>query len=256
MKSFTSFFTLAVLASVAAADRTITVTNKCSYTVWPGLFTDPNAGTVFPTQTTGWEAAPGSSISFTVGDGWTAGRIWGRRDCDFSTNPGPNSCVTGGCNGGLVCDKNTGTGVPPATVAEFTLNGDGNQDFYDVSLVDGFNIPLAITNDKDCSVASCPVDLNADCPEELAGPSGPSGNEGCKSACLANVDGTPSDSANCCTGSHSTAATCPNSTVTDYSFFKSNCPDSYAYAYDESSGTALWRCDSSKEIDYTVTFCP
>jgi len=27
----------------------------------------------------------------------------GRRDCDFSVNPGPNSCVDGGCNGGLVC---------------------------------------------------------------------------------------------------------------------------------------------------------
>ena len=79
---------------------------------------------------------------------WKAGRIWGRRDCDFSTNPGPNSCLTGGCNGGLVCDPNTGTvsrmitafelwpdfvsqGVPPATVAEFTLTGDGNKDYYD-----------------------------------------------------------------------------------------------------------------------------
>ena len=60
-------------------------------------------------------------------DTWTAGRIWvrpwfsviigqlltvlnpkGRRDCDFSNNPGPNSCLDGGCNGGLECDKSTG----------------------------------------------------------------------------------------------------------------------------------------------------
>ena len=33
-----------------------------------------------------------------------------------------------------------------------------------------------------------------------------------------------------------------------------NCPNSYAYAYDESSGTALWTCD--KAADYTITFCP
>ena len=33
----------------------------------------------------------------------------GRRDCDFSTNPGPNSCLDGGCNGGLECDIHTGT---------------------------------------------------------------------------------------------------------------------------------------------------
>lgn len=35
-----------------------------------------------------------------------------------------------------------------------------------------------------------------------------------------------------------------------------NCPNSYAYAYDESSGTALWICDASKGADYTITFCP
>lgn len=75
-------------------------------------------------------------------------RVQGRRDCDFSTNPGPNSCLTGGCNGGLLCDNKTGTvssisvislardilfrkGVPPVTVAEWTLQGDGNLDFYD-----------------------------------------------------------------------------------------------------------------------------
>ena len=70
-------------------------------------------------------------MTFTVPDNWKAGRIWGRRDCDFSTNPGPNSCADGGCNGGLECDPHTGTGVPPATVAEFTFQGDGNQDWYD-----------------------------------------------------------------------------------------------------------------------------
>jgi hypothetical protein len=77
-----------------------------------------------------WEAPALSSVSFTVPNDWEGGRIWvllppwfsiimgrfltveylkGRRDCDFSNNPGPNSCIDGGCNGGLECDKLTGT---------------------------------------------------------------------------------------------------------------------------------------------------
>ena len=39
-------------------------------------------------------------------------------------------------------------------------------------------------------------------------------------------------------------------------FAENNCPNAYAYAYDESSGTALWTCDSNLRADYTVTFCP
>jgi hypothetical protein len=40
------------------------------------------------------------------------------------------------------------------------------------------------------------------------------------------------------------------------SYFKSNCPNAYAYAYDESSESALFTCTSTLEADYTVTFCP
>jgi hypothetical protein len=39
-----------------------------------------------------------------------------------------------------------------------------------------------------------------------------------------------------------------------HSYFKSNCPN--AYAYDESSESALFTCTSTLEADYTVTFCP
>lgn len=44
-----------------------------------------------------------------------------------------------------------GTGVSPATLAELALTqGNPLQDFYDISAVDGTNIPLAMTNDKGC----------------------------------------------------------------------------------------------------------
>jgi len=235
--------------------RLFTVYNGCPFTIWPAMFTDLNAGSAVPVYATGWEAAPYSSVSFPVPDNWKSGRIWGRRSCDFSTNTGPTSCLVGGCNGGLVCDPNNGTGMPPATLAEWTLQGTDNLDYYDVSVTDGFNLPLTITNSVNCPTADCPVDLAAACPPPLQGPVDPSGFVvGCKSACL--VDANPLDSASCCTGSHNTAATCPTSGVAYYDYFKHNCPRSYAYAYDESSDTALWTCNSSLNADYTVTFCP
>ncbi|EJD04867.1 thaumatin-like protein [Fomitiporia mediterranea MF3/22] len=247
----------AFLAFVTGASaRTFTVKNNCSFTVWPAIFTDLNVGKAVPDQPTGWEAASETSVSFTVPDNWKAGRIWGRRECDFSTVQGPTSCVTGGCNGGLLCNNSTGTGVPPVTLAEWTLQGDGNQDFYDVSLVDGFNVPLSVTNNVGCPTADCPTDLNANCPSVLQLNDTSGAVAGCKTACLANLDGDQTDSANCCSGSHDTAATCPSSGVQFYTYFKDGCPNAYAYAYDESSGTALWTCNSTLAADYTVTFCP
>ncbi|KAL5520920.1 hypothetical protein ACEPAF_2923 [Sanghuangporus sanghuang] len=251
----TSTAILAVAIGVSA--RTFTVVNNCAFTIWPAIFTDLNVGTAVPDQPTGWEQAASQSVSFTVPDDWKAGRIWGRRDCDFSVDPGPNSCVVGGCNGGLECDANTGTGVPPASVAEWTLSADGNQDWYDVSLVDGYDLPMSITNNVGCSVADCSADLNPDCPAELIGPYNDDGEPvGCKSACYANLDGNQANSPNCCSGQYSTPETCPSSGVQYYDYFKSRCPNSYVYAYDESSGTALWTCDSGLSADYTLTFCP
>ncbi|KAL5478575.1 hypothetical protein ACEPAI_2759 [Sanghuangporus weigelae] len=249
-------FTLLSVA-IGASARTFTVYNNCPFTIWPAIFTDLNVGSAVPDHTTGWEQGAYQSVSFYVPDNWRAGRIWGRRDCDFSVNPGPNSCVVGGCNGGLVCDAHTGTGVPPASVAEWTLSADGNQDWYDVSLVDGYDLPMRISNNVGCPVADCPVDLGPDCPAELRGPYNSEGwPDGCRSACFANLDGNQANSPNCCSGQYNTPETCPPSGVQYYDYFKSRCPNSYVYAYDESSGTALWTCDSGLAADYTLTFCP
>ncbi|TFK31573.1 thaumatin-like protein [Crucibulum laeve] len=245
---------LLFLSSVAA--RTFTVYNACSFTIW-WIFTDLNVASKVPSYQTGWEAKPYTKVSFNVPDDWKSGRIWGRRNCNFDINPGPNSCITGGCNGGLRCDPHSGTGVPPATVAEWTLGGNAGADWYDVSLVDGFNLPMRISNNKGCPVADCPVDLGPNCPSVLKGPYDSSGFPvGCKSACYANLDGNQQNSANCCSGNHSTPNTCPSSGVAYYSYFKGNCPRAYAYAYDEASGTALFTCDGALKADYTLTFCP
>ncbi|KAG8774270.1 hypothetical protein FRC12_002086 [Ceratobasidium sp. 428] len=252
MKSAVSkTLSLLFVASPALA-RNFTVVNKCSYTVWPAIYTDPNAGSAVPAVETGWQAASGSSRSFTVPDTWTAGRIWGRSGCSFSST-GSGTCSTGGCTGGLKC---TGPSSGPTTIAEFALGASG-QDYTDVSLVTGFNIPVQVTNNQACATVGCAVDLIPNCPAPLKGPVSSTGvTLGCKSACTANLDGTPANSKNCCTGQYSTPATCPASGVQYYSYFKNACPRTYAFAYDELSSGGLIACPSSKKADYTVTFCP
>ncbi|KAH8833164.1 thaumatin [Flagelloscypha sp. PMI_526] len=235
------------------------VYNACPFTIWPAQFTGAKGNGV-ASYTNGWEAKAYTAVSFTVPAHWTAGRVWGRRNCNFSSGSSlPNTCLTGGCNGGLVCNPDTGTGVPPATVAEWTLGDAGGNDWYDISLVDGYNLPARINPSSDCHVASCGVDLGPNCPAELKGPYDSSGFPvGCASACQKGLwKGDPNNNPYCCTGIYSGGpGACPSSGIPYYSYFKSNCPNSYVYAYDEPSGTALWSCPSSKNSDYTVTFCP
>ncbi|KAJ7120577.1 thaumatin [Mycena crocata] len=225
-----------------APPRFITVFNNCPFTIWPALYTSSG---MRPNQTTGWEAPSFTDVSVTVPHNWN-GRIWARRNCDFAGHRDPNSCLDGGCNGGL--------GVPPATLA--TFNFVSGTDLTSVSLVDGWNLPLTIRNNVNCGEASCPVDLGPSCPTDLRGPFDPQTGIviGCKSAC---------NSANCCSVNECSSsylrlspATCPSSGVNHYSYFKGNCPNAYAYAFDESSGTAVFKCPDSLAARYTVTFCP
>ncbi|KAJ7118510.1 thaumatin-like protein [Mycena crocata] len=253
MKLFVTFSLAA--ASMVGAQRSITVYNACPFTVWPALYTSSGGR---PTQPTGWVAPSFTKITFTVPNDWD-GRVWGRRNCDFSRGSGPNSCLDGGCIGGLLCDGNTGTGVPPATLAEWNMKGDGSSDFYDVSLVDGYNLPMRLDTNVGCPVASCPVDLGPNCPADQKGPFDSSGFPvGCMSACTVDaLAGHPQNSPNCCSGIFSGGPqVCPPSGVRNYHYFKDNCPNAYAYAFDEPSGTALWTCPQSKRAAYTVTFCP
>ncbi|KAF6147329.1 hypothetical protein GIB67_025888 [Kingdonia uniflora] len=76
-----------------------------------------------------------------------------------------NVNILGSCGSSLKC---TGAGETPASLAEFTL---ASPDFYDVSLVDGFNLPVVVTPINgygNCSVAGCDGDLRPNCPKELA----------------------------------------------------------------------------------------
>ena len=143
-------------------------------------------------------------------------------------------------------------------MAEFTLGGTSGTDFYDVSFVDGYNVPMTITpvggaqptpgNPYWCGVAGCGVDLNANCPSALRQIDASGRTVACKSACEAfNTDQY------CCRGAYATAATCnPAQWPVNYaSYFKSNCPYAYSYAYDDPTSTF-----TDANADYKITFGP
>ncbi|KAL1311993.1 hypothetical protein HN51_038644 [Arachis hypogaea] len=223
---------------------TFTLVNKCDYTVWPGILS--NAG-VSPLSTTGFVLQPGQSTPVTAAAGW-GGRFWGRTLCSQDST-GKFSCVTGDCGSGkLECSGNGAT--PPATLAEFTLDGSGGLDFFDVSLVDGYNVPMLVapsggSDAGNCTATGCVGDLNGACPSELRVMS-EDGKQGvaCKSACEAF--GSPQY---CCSGAYGTPDTCKPSSYSQ--IFKSACPRAYSYAYDDKTST--FTCANA---DYTITFCP
>ena len=76
-------------------------------------------------------------------------------------------------------------------MAEFSLHQGNGTDYYDVSVVDGYGLPVRIRPSASaCHVAECPVDLGPSCPDALKGPFDSNGFPlGCKSACEANLDG-------------------------------------------------------------------
>ncbi|KAL6646301.1 hypothetical protein ACP70R_017909 [Stipagrostis hirtigluma subsp. patula] len=214
---------------------TFTFTNRCTDTVWPGVLS--GSGTP-PLETTGFALAPGQSRSLYAPQGWS-GRFWARSGCDFDAS-GKGSCATGDCGSGQVECRGAGAS-PPATLAEFTLDGAGGKDFYDVSLVDGYNLPMLVhATDPDCPDTGCLVDLNERCPEELRA----EGGRACRSACEAF--GSPEY---CCNGAYGNPDTCHPSQYSQ--LFKSACPKSYSYAYDDATST--FTCNHT---DYTITFCP
>lgn len=226
-----------LLSSVCAQaqNRTFIFVNQMNEDIWVGCQGNPlpaNGGFALPR---------GASVTITVPFGASAIRFWGRTGCNFNAS-GAGTCASGDCARGLYC--NGAGGIPPATLAEFTMNGAGNQDFYDISLVDGYNVPIRIVpvpgtftvpagaGKYGCGVAGCTSDLLLTCPTELRTYNSSGQTVGCMSACMKY--GT---SQYCCTGPNNQPSTCP---PTSYSqIFKAACPDAYSYAYDDQTSTYI-----------------
>ncbi|GAB7345316.1 hypothetical protein MBLNU457_3671t1 [Dothideomycetes sp. NU457] len=118
----------------------LVVTNRCQETIYPGIVTQGGTGP----SSGGFQLTPGSSRNQTVSNNWQ-GRVWGRTNCSFNNQGtaqgGGSACSTGDCGGTVNCQA---TGQTPVTLAEFTLDGGNSQTFYDISIVDGYNLPMAI----------------------------------------------------------------------------------------------------------------
>jgi len=109
-------------AAVPMGDQTLPrklyIVNQCTYEIWTvGLGTDLPPGIPFKSE-------PGQAFVLGMSDKYS-GRVWPRTGCDAT---------------GKNCDQGNG----PDTLAEFTLTAGMLSDWYDISLVDGFTIPLAI----------------------------------------------------------------------------------------------------------------
>lgn len=206
--------------------------NNCREKIWPAITAGPGF------DGAGYTLRSGQSIVVKLPLGWN-GRIWGRTGCNFSSD-GVGTCQTGSCGETYKC---AGSGKTPASLAEFNLAAD--KDFYDVSLVDGFNLPMVVTPINgvgNCSVAGCDGDLRVSCPAELSVRAN-GHTVGCRSAC----DVFDTDEY-CCRGVYGNSAECR---PTYYSTkFKKACPKAYTYAYDDL--TSLFTCTVN---DYVIAFC-
>uniref|UniRef100_A0A0E0ILR4 Thaumatin-like protein n=1 Tax=Oryza nivara TaxID=4536 RepID=A0A0E0ILR4_ORYNI len=225
--------------SCSSMAMTFTIANYCSHPIWPGTLA--GAGTP-QLSTTGFRLDPGQTAQLAAPAGWS-GRIWARTGCVFDAD-GAGVCQTGDCGGRVEC---RGAGAaPPATLFEVTLGRGGGEDFYDVSLVDGYNLPVvAIPRAAAaCNATGCMADLNRSCPRELQVECGGGGAIACRSACEAF-----GQDRYCCAGEYGTPAACR---PTAYSaIFKTACPRAYSYAYDDSTST--FTCKAA--YDYTIAFC-
>jgi Thaumatin family len=227
----------------AAGTHTITLVNHTEETIWPAATPGSISGQ------TGWTLLPGASLSFRVPKGWNA-RLWGRTGCHFGS-AGEGGCRTGDCDGRYECK---GWGTIPATLAEYDMNSFDGLDFYDVSMVDGSNLPMYINvthgeadrkvNAEGCLDGKCTTEVH--CPAALRVPRGSSEPVGCISPCARF--GTDRY---CCAGPYAEGCDPATTWPIDYAkVFKRAEP--YAYSWSGDDRTSVFTCKG--DCDYRIVF--
>lgn len=167
-----------------------------------------------------------------------------------------------------ITDGSTIMNVPVETFANGTSNS--AEDFYDISMQDGFNIQIGIEstyfNNKDPSnMFSCVgpswyynignTGITATvCPDELQYPATGTKYQACMSPCFSGLTGSPQF---CCsaTGSCELSGGCQNSWPDNdyYQLFYGACPNCMITNCD----MPLYQCSSSGGLtQYVITFCP
>ncbi|XP_047312867.1 thaumatin-like protein [Impatiens glandulifera] len=241
INSCSLFIYILFILSGEAKEITINLNNNCKFHIWPAIAS--NTGEVIARG--GFHLRSGKTKSIQLPGTWS-GRIWARTGCDFSTDSYP-ACETGDCDGQLECNGKIGT--PPVTLVELNLQSNKDKpSFYDVSLVDGYNLAVSVSTkpvkSRSCVIGGCVKELKNKCPDELQLVNKKKEVVACRSACLAFKEDKY-----CCVNEYGSPDKCQ---PTKYSkTFKEACPSYFSYAFD--SPSPLVNCHSD---EYEVTFCP
>jgi len=232
--------------AVREGPRQFSFVNRTDETVWVAASPGNPPATL---DVTGWVLPAGHTVTVTVPNHWN-GRIWGRTGCSFDA-AGRGGCQTGDCGGRFQCQ---GFGAIPATLAEYDLDAWDNLDFYDVSMVDGSNLPMYINsfggrgqdrvNREGCSAAGCTKAVV--CPPVLQ-----VHVAGKVVACISACARFGTDEY-CCRGKWAPRSVCdPKDWPVDYAaVFKRAEPFAYSYVYDDA--TSVFTCYG--DCNYRVTF--
>ena len=232
-------------AAASAPRRRVTFVNEMSQTIWVAAAPNPST----PLAATGWVLRPGRSVTISTPNNLNT-RFWGRTGCVFNSH-GVGRCQTGDCGGLFQCK---GWGTIPATLAEVNFDAWDNLDFYDVSMVDGSNLPMYINvsggsatkkvSSDGCIPAGCTKAVQ--CPKVLDVKAGGK-VVGCISAC-ARLGGDQY----CCRGKYAPRADCnPAKWPVDYAaVFKRAEP--YAYSYVDDDATSVYVCKG--RCNYRIVF--
>ncbi|XP_058723448.1 G-type lectin S-receptor-like serine/threonine-protein kinase LECRK1 [Vicia villosa] len=141
--------------------------NQCKFRVWPASFSTAQNTTL---ETNHFSLKMWDRSTVWAPPTWN-GHVWGRTLCRTNSATGGNfSCITGDCGTGKQsCDGMRD--MPPATLAEFRLGKNGLV-FYNVDVVEGFNIPIVVVpigvsgENVNCSTAGCLTNINNMCAKD------------------------------------------------------------------------------------------
>lgn len=248
----------------SAPSHTFTFKNSCKEDLWVGAVGQNGSA---PLDGGGWRMTAGETkvISVPVGH---SGRIWPRTGCTFDASgkcpPGVNCCAAGGCletdnkTFGLKCGF---TGAPPSSLLEWTLDatsGNGPIDYYDMSFVDGWSVPLSMTPvpgtfnttpdpgigswwcEQDGCTSGMPV-----CPDAFKVSGSPLS---CYSPCqTARNAGSANAEKLCCTCSLTEPVTCPDAKCAGHY----GCTPYHTPAYPADMTCNPWASDASRAWDAT-----
>lgn len=247
------------------AVRHIEFTNTCGKPIWISPLTNAQ-GPALPGGIQ--KLAAGASHTYNIPDAGWGGRFWPKEGCDGNghnceVGQSMPPCLPTGCD-------------PPAdTKVEFFFPkaGNGEQVWYDVSLVDGYSLAAKIVpsvQQGSCVTTSCKVSL-ANCPGAENNGVGDlkMHKNGKVVACLAPCKkwnypppyglGHPESQDPglhlCCPTPPVSVAQCRNGIVVNTKYVNlihKDCPTAYSYAYDDEGG--LHNCPNG--VNFHVTFCP